>query len=395
MAGRDPPDDNELAGDGDYLASFGETLAQTLDLGRWANGLDLEDIMRVFREQIGGAMRKEDVLRATVRQQLLPLLKTGPQAPKGAGVYQATEEQLKAVHEGYLFRGNVEAVNGRAVSHDTLALGITQLGIAAVGYGGSSGTFSQRLFRKEVTFQMDDPFKEAREYVERREIRSRKGPRNKDSLSRLATRGIRTYAERAILVDRVQAEWRMGLGNPLPYELVTGSGYRGLLDASLQMLANLVDRQQKFVFVTDKLEHRGFLTLGHSLDTGEYAILETLEAYGNEILDGWRYDDEGFQKAQAFVSRYCPQVVMGLYRASNNSPPRLFYAHQEHVHLAVRIAMADSILRPEQGFPMLLDVAAMTCHSVFGEDGFQGLVQDAYAQADPTLQYLNVRKMRR
>ncbi|RKH60091.1 hypothetical protein D7X96_34265 [Corallococcus interemptor] len=391
----DPLDDGELAGDGDFLASFGETLLQTLDLGRWAHGLDLEDIMRTFREQIGGAMRKEDVLRAAVRQELLPLLKTGPHAPKGAGVYHATEAQLRAVHDGYLFRGNVEAVNGRAVSHDTLALGITQLGIAAVGYGGSSGTFSQRLFRKEVTFQMDDPFKQAREYIEQREVRSRKAPRNKDSLSRLATRGIRTYAERAILAERLQAEWRIGMGNPLAYELITGSGYRTLLDASLEMLANLIDRQQKFVFVTDKLEHRGFLTLGHSLDTGEYAILETLESYGQEILEGWRYDDEGLAKASRFVQRYCPQVVMGLYRASNNSPPRLFYAHQEHVHFAVRIAMADSILRPEQGYPMLLDVASMTCHSVFGEDGFQGLVQDAYAQADPSLQYLNVRKMRR
>ena len=395
MAGRGAPDDNDLAGDGDYLASFGESLTQTLDLERWANGLNLEDIMRVFREQIGGAMRKEDVLRATVRKELLPLLKSRPKAPAGAGVYQATEEELKAVHEGVLFRGNVEAVNGRAVSHDTLALGITQLGIAAVGYGGSSGTFSQRLFRKEVTFQMDDPFKEAREYVQRREVRSRQAPRNKDSLSRLATRGIRTYAERAVLVERLQAEWRMGLGNPLAYELVTGSGYRGLLDASLELLERLVTQTQKFVFVTDKLEHRGFLTLGHSLDTGEYAILETLEAYGNEVLDGWRYDQEGLYKAEAFFKKFCPQVVMGLFRASNNSPPRLFYAHREHVHLAVRVAMADSILRPEQGYPMLLDVAAMTCHSVFGEDGFQGLVQDAYAQVDPSLQYLNVRKLRR
>ncbi|TSC22658.1 hypothetical protein [Corallococcus sp. Z5C101001] len=391
----DPLDDNDFAGDRDYLESFGETLAQTLDLERWADGFDVEAILRAFREHIGGAMRKEDVLRATVREKLLPLLKTGPHAPKGAGVYHATEAQLRAVLDGYLFRGNVEAVNGRAVSHDTLALGITQLGIAAVGYGGSSGTFSQRLFRKEVTFQMDDPFKQARDYIEQRETRSRKAPRNKDSLSRLATRGIRTYAERAILVERLQAEWRIGLGNPLPYELVTGSGYRGLLEASIQMLTNLVDRQQKFVFVTERLEHRGFLTLGHSLDTGEYAILETLEAYGQEILDGWRYDEEGLRMATAFVRKYCPQVVMGLYRASNNSPPRLFYAHQEHVHFAVRIAMADSILRPEQGFPMLLDVAAMTCHSVFGEDGFQGLVQDAYAQADLSLQYLNVRKMRR
>ncbi|WP_375758172.1 hypothetical protein [Corallococcus exercitus] len=391
----DPLDDSELAGDRDYLESFGETLAQTLDLERWVNGLPLEDIMRIFREKIGGALGKEDVLRASVRKELLPLLKTGPHAPKGAGVYQATEAQLRAVLDGYLFPGKVEAVNGRAVSHDTLALGITQLGIAAVGYGGSSGTFSQRLFRKEVTFQMDDSFKQAREYVERRENRSRNAPRNKDSLSKLATRGIRTYAERAILAERLQAEWRMGVGNPLAYELVTGSGYRGLLDASLAMLANLVSQQQKFVFVTDKLEHRGFLTLGHSLDAGEYAILETLESYGQEILEGWRYDDEGFAKASRFVQRYCPQVVMGLYRASNNSPPRLFYAHQEHVHFAVRIAMADSILRPEQGYPMLLDVAAMTCHSVFGEDGFHGLVQDAYAQADPSLQYLNVRKLRR
>ncbi|RKH06397.1 hypothetical protein D7X32_05295 [Corallococcus carmarthensis] len=382
--GRKPPDANDRAGDGDYLASFEESLPQTLDMERWANGLELEAIMRAFREQIGGSMRKEDKLRATIRQELLPLLKTRSQASKGAGVYHATEAQLKAVHEGHLFRGNVEAVYGSAVSHGTQALGITQLGIAAVGYGGSSGTFSQRLFRKDVTLQMDVPFKQAHEHIDRREPHSCQVLWSKDGLPRQAKRGIRTYAERAILVERLQAEWRMGLGNPLAYELITGFGYRGLMDASLEMLGNLIERHQKFVFVTDKLEHRGFLSLGHSLNTGEYAILETLEAYGEEILDGWHYDNEGLQKARAFVERYCPQVVMGLYRASNNSPPQLFYAHQEHVHFAVRVAMADSILLPEQGFPMLLDVAAMTCQSVFGEDGFQELVKDAQAEQPAT-----------
>lgn len=392
---RDDDEEEELTGDEDFRGSFREDLARTLNLETWAEGLDLQAIIERYKEEIGGAVRKEDQLRSIIRQELLPQLKTRPKAPEGAGLYRVSPEQLTDIHSGLLFAGQVEAVNGMSVTHETLPLDITQLGIAAIGYGGSAGTFSQRLFRREVTVDAPDPVQEAMAYIEMRQNRSHPGRRGPDSLSRLARRGIRAYAERAILVEKLKAPWRMGQGNPFTHELITGSGYTGLLTASLGILTRLMNDHPRFVFVSARMEDRGFLTMGHALDAGEFVILESMQQAGEDILDGWQYDLEERKQTRRFVDAYAHKVVKGLFRASNSAPPRIFYAHIDHAHMAACVAIADSILRPEQGFPMLLDVAEATCRSAFGDDGFQGLVQDAYAQVDARLQYFNGRKPRR
>lgn len=393
MSNRTPPEDGEeLFGDDDYRDAFGEELSSTLDLNQWSTGLDLVGVMERFRREIANAVRKEDRLRALVRGEIFPRLAGRHQGLPEAGVYHVTPEDLTHIHESLLFCGKVEAVNGTSASHDSLPIGISQIGVAIVGYGGTSGAFSQRLFRKELASQSTNPLQEARDYIEMRQNRYRG---RKDSLSRLARRGVRAYAERAALLEKSSAEWRMGHGNPCAHELLSGSGYMGLLELSLQVLDRLIHEHKKFVFVPSALQDRGFLTMGYALDAGEYAILETLQNDGEELVDGWQYGDRSRRLAWEFVQRSCPHVVKGLFRVSDQAPPCLFYAHREHVHEAAWIAMADSILRPERGFPMLLDVAEMTCHSAAGDDGFLGLVQDAYAQAGANLQYFNERGKRR
>ncbi|RKG57519.1 hypothetical protein D7X30_18590 [Corallococcus sp. AB011P] len=398
MAGHrrvDDDDDEELTGDEDFRGSFREDLERTLNMETWAEGLDLQVIMERYRQEIGGAIQKEDELRSIIRQELLPRLQTRPGAPEGAGLYQLSMEQLADIHSGLLFAGQVEAVNGLSVTHETLPLDITQLSIAAIGYGGTAGTFSQRLFRREVTVDAPDPYQEALSYIEMRQNRSHPGRSGPDSLSRLARRGIRAYAERAILVEKLKAPWRMGQGNPFARELITGSGYKSLLKVSLGMLGRLMKDHPRFVFVSARMDDRGFLTMGHALRAGEFVILESLEQEGKDILTGWQYDLEEYGLARDFINAYSHKVVKGLFRASENAPPRIFYAHVDHAHMAACVAIADSMLRPEQGYPMLLDVAESTCRSTFGMDGFEGVVQEAYALADAHLQYFNGRKPRR
>ncbi|MFP2924248.1 hypothetical protein ACLESO_03310 [Pyxidicoccus sp. 3LG] len=388
-----PPDDEEeLFGDDDYRDAFGEELSATLDLDRWSTGLDLDSVMDRFKWEIANAVRKEDRLRTIVRSEIFPRLSGRHQGLPEAGVYNVTPETLTHIHESLLFSGKVEAVNGTSAAHDSLPIGISQLGVAIVGYGGTSGAFSQRLFRKEMASRSANPMQEAMDYINMRQNRFRG---RKDSISRLARRGVRAYAERAALVHKSSAEWRMGHGNPCAHELLSGSGYMGLLEISLRVLDRLIHEHQKFVFVPSALQDRGFLTMGFALNPGEYAILETLESDGEELVDGWQYGDRSKRLAWEFVKKSCPHVVKGLFRVSDHAPPRLFYAHRQHVHKAAWIAMADSVLRPERGFPMLLDVAEMTCHSAFGDDGFLGLVQDAYAQVGANLQYFNERGRRR
>src|SRR5262249_1614245 len=154
-----------------------------------------------------------------------------------------------------------------------------------------------------------------------------------------------------------------GHGSPCPYELLTGSGQMSLLHASLDVLRRLIKEQKKFVFVPSAPGERGLLTLGSALAAGEYAVLDSLEKRSARIVEGGHYGGDHQRRALKLVEAAGPGVLSALFRASESSPPYLFYAHREHVHLAARVAMADSILRPERGFPMLIDVADVTCRS--------------------------------
>jgi hypothetical protein len=138
--------------------------------------------------------------------------------------------------------------------------------------------------------------------------------------------------------------------------------------------------------------------LGNALAAGEYAILGTIERRIERVVEQGHYarkkhDYKGM--AMDFVRTYGPEVLYGLYCASEGSPPYMFYAHRKHVHIAARIAIADSVLRPARGFPMLIDVADVTCRSAFGSAGFVGLVHDAYMQSGVPMKYFGERETRR
>ncbi len=391
----DALDVEELIGDQEYEQSFGEDLERTLDVDTWATGLDWEGAVARLKSEIQSAVEREEALRRVVRDELLPQIGRASGAPPEAGVYRATSDEIAKVHEGLLFPGRVEAVNGTAASHDTLPLGITQIGVAIVSYGGVSATFAQRVFRKEIAGKTADPVKAALEIINRRHGRSTLA--QSEAMSELARRGIMAYAERKILTDKAEAEWRLGHGAPVPYELLTGAGSMRLLEASLDVLARLI-ACERFVFVQNAPGERGLLTLGNALTAGEYAVFGTVESRIEAVVDGGHYARKKRDyKAEAmrFVRRYGPDVLYGLYCASEQSPPYLFYAHRKHVHMAARIAIADSILRPARGFPMLIDVADATCKSAFGAAGFVALIHDAYTQAGVPLKYFSDREARR
>lgn len=386
MEGGTPPvGGRRFVGDADYRAVLGEELSTTLDLRTWEKGWEIERLISRIRSQVASAETAEARIQRAIRQEIFPDLKRQTRIPE-AGVYEASPERLKTVFEGLLFPGRVEAVNSIAASHDSLALGITQIGVAVVGYGGLSGTFSQRLFRRDVTARTPDTLKVVQDCLERRHER---GPR--DNLSMLMRRYIRAYAERAILLDRSQAEWRIGPGNPCSREMLSGANYKPLLKASLGVLRRLIREHKKFVFVPKELDEEGYLTLGGALKAGEYAILHTLEEDSSYFVRRWHYDDRMGEEALSFVMDCCPDVFIGLFRASEQTPPRLFYAHREHVHIAAHVALADSILRPDRGFPMLLDVADASCRGVFGSESFLGLVNDAYTRAGSNHHYFGGR----
>ncbi len=108
--------------------------------------------------------------------------------------------------------------------------------------------------------------------------------------------------------------------------------------------------------------------------------------------DGDRLTPQGW--LARFRDRVAPRVVVGVYRASPVAPPQVFYAHADHANVAARIAVADSVLQQERGFPLLIDLADRVCGSIYGGGSLQDLTAAAYAASGVPWRYLSERTTR-
>lgn len=404
-----PQEPAEITAD-EYQAGVGEPLAKTLDLETWTTGEDLATVYERIEAEIRDAVAQEDRVRAEIRKRAFPFLGAYPSSPPGAGVYQATKEHLHRVHRGLLFNGGVEACDGTQQVHDTLPLTILQVGISLVSYQGHQGTWGQRLFRRDLRVASSDPADEMLQLLRRREYRGGLNqPSRRDALSDLLRRGIMAYGERAILLRRSTATWRMGHGSPAPYELVTGSGNLDLMIEATRIIRELVEGHQKFVFVASEPSDRMLLTIGQALFPLEFAIVGTLKERiertvneghyrGGRVTVDRRWDgveltaEEWIKK---FLKDVSPQVVVGVYRATELAPAQMFYAHRDHADVAAHIVLADSVLQAHRGFPLLIDLADNVCRGVFGADTLTAPVSAAYADANAPWRYLSERATRR
>jgi hypothetical protein len=322
------------------------------------------------------------------------------------GHFRVTPDQVKRAHAGLLMTGAVEACDATRHAHETLPLTVVQIGVSLVSYNGNLGTWAQRLFRRDLRESLPNPVEEAIRLLERREIRS-VGESNDPS--RLLQRAIMTYAERAILLKRGQAPWRMGHGNPAAQELLSGAaGSIDLVIESTRLLEELICQHKKFVFVPSEPVDRVLLTIGDALEPLEYAIVRPLSDQIAPFLLGADYDlqtssdtttpDGRRLRPRDWMARFgkeiAEQVAVGVYRASEVAPARVFYAHVEHAHEAALIAIADSLLQPHRGFPMLIDVAHHVCAATLGPDTLAGPIQAAYTRAGVPLRYLGERLTR-
>lgn len=382
----------------DFVAAFGESLEQALDLSTWRPGSELASMYERLQTEVVDAVRRENELHREIRSRIFPLLKTRPESPAGAGVYRTTVEQVETVHSKLLFNGGVEACDGTIETHDTLPVTITQIGVSLVSYRGDQGSWGHRLFRRDLRSTTGNAIDETIELLERR--RNRSGvdhPSKRDQLSDLARRGIMAFAERSVLLNRSNAVWRMGHGNPLAYELVTGSGSPQLCAMGVALLNNLV-RFGKFVYVPSGPKQRELLTIGGALQPLEYAIVDTLRIQLERIAQG-HYRGEHWGEAKVAVETLVREagdkVVIGVYRASQFAPPQVFYSHIDHAHEAALIAIGDSVLQEHRGFPMLIDLADKVCKMVFGGQTFGTSTQLAYTDAGEPFRYMTERASRR
>ncbi|MDT0264335.1 hypothetical protein [Jatrophihabitans lederbergiae] len=383
-----------LVGDDEFKAATGESIERTLDLSTWHAGVDLGALYQRLEAEVGPALEQERRVQNVVRSDVFPLLRTAPDAPADAGVHQAAPVDLEEVHRKVLFSGQLDTCDGTSITHDTLLLTVTQIGVCLISYQGDELALSQRMFRRDLRTVGSDPIEEAKDLLARRKDRTAVGFTDKrDTLSELARRGIMTYAERATLLHWSTAQWRMGHGNIAPYELLTGSGNMALLAESLKVLRELVAYQQ-FVFVPSSIKDRLLLTIGDALGPLEYAVIQTADQAMRRIVEGGRYNPESRRLAESFVDDIGHQIAVGVYRASAHAPATPFFAHVDRVHEAAHIAIADSVLQEHRGFPLSIDLADVACRSMFGADTFDDAVASAYREHGEPTRYLPERNTR-
>ncbi len=377
-----------------FSAAYGEQIDCALDIDSWQTGGDLEGLYERLESEIQSAVNVENAQRETIRREIFPRLRHRPGAPRGAGCYRVSISDLRHVHCSLLFNGAVEACDGTSVEHDTLPVTITQIGICLVSYQGDQGSWSHRLFRRDLRASIGNALDDLLSLLDNRAKRGSTDTDARERLSNLARRGIMTYAERAILTHKATGIWRMGHGNPTPYELLTGSGSMELLDKSIEVIHELVIRHRKFLFIPSEPSDRHWLTLGQALYPLEFAILDTTTDRMLAVVNRGHYSRKYRKRVEEFCYEIGSQIVLGVYRATQSAPPYLFFSHIDHACEAALIAMADSVLQEHRGFPMLIDLADMLCRTTFGNDIFNNAVQMAYAHAGEPFRFLNERQTR-
>ncbi len=387
--------ETDLVSASEFTAAFGENLSQTLDLDTWDAGGQLAAVFERLDREVAEALEREDRIRKAVRDVVFPTIISRRNAPCEAGVFHATTDELKNTQANILFNGGTEGCDGTAAVHDTLPLTIAQIGVCLVSYLGEHGSWVQRLFRRDLRVRGLDPVQEAVAVLEHRAARSGLGqPSARDKLTELGRRGIMTYAERAVLLRKSKAPWRMGHGNPAPYELLTGSGSMDLLKAGLDVVEELVLSHRRFVFIPSAPGERVLLTIGNALRPLEYAIVDDSKQRMERIIEQGHLRGAHRKRAENFCGATSTQMLVGVYRTSGDVPPQIFYAHKDFVHEAALIAMSDSVIQSHRGFPMLVDLAHSVCQSTFGADAFNSTVQSAYARRGKALPFLGERETR-
>jgi hypothetical protein len=388
-----------------FRDDFGEDLPAVLDLDTWRAGRDLDEEYRRIEREVRLAVECESDYQRCVRREVHPLLASAPGAPPGAGRHQVEPAEVADVHRGLLFNGGVEACDGTSQVHDTLALTIHQVGVSLVSYHGERDCWQQRLFRRDLRLRGEDPVQAVLDLLDRRGRRAGLHASPHDLLSELARRGLMSYAERAVLATRARAPWRMGHGSPAPLELV-GARFTDLVVESIKVIRRLIEHG-RFVFVASEPSDRALLTIGQGLYPLEYAIVGTLQERIAPYLEEWApvhpptvdtaWDGEALppeEWVRRFRDTVAPRVVYGLYRATLLAPPQVFYAHVEHAHVAARIALADSVLLEQRGFPLLIDLADRVCQSVYGGGNLREMAEAAYGAAGAPFRYQSERSTR-
>jgi len=374
-------DNNSL---NEFKKSYGEEFSNTIDLDTWRVGENLADLYPQIEEEIKKAKRDEFKTHQALRDNVFPRIKEKATFDN-AGLHSDVDvSTIEKVHKGFLFNGAVTACGSVSAVFDSVPISITQIGICLVNYQGQHGSYSHRLYRRDLRFKGDDPIKEAINLIEKRHTDEVKGS---SAMSTLAVRGIKAYAERAILLNKSESNWLMSRGTPTPYELMTGfwASRPEMKAKAIGLMSNLVSDHKKFVYVQSGIKNQLLWTFGNALKPYEFLAIDTMEDNLARMVELGGTRGEFRESYQKFAQEIGSQIVYGVYKVSNHSQPHVFYCHRDHIQIAALIAIADGVLQTHKGSPMLLDLAGDLCKNAFGKNDFIASIEQANTKVEVTL----------
>jgi hypothetical protein len=409
-ADRRDTENEDLSGTGEELeVEYLEAeFKAALDLDTWTSGERMDQLAARLEREVEMAARFEDDMAPRVLRALEDGLPTAPDASRESGIYTLTPDILTRALSNVLFNGLVEGCDGTRVAVTTLPVTVVQIGICLTTYQGTGdgGSIGHRLYRHDILRKNEDAEEEVLEFLSRRARRKKREVPNQEfgddgqpmNISDMLCRALMIYAERAMLADRSQRPWRIGHGGPMPHELIVGSGRKEMALASLEMLRRLLLEHQKFIFVPSEISDQAVITIANALQPLQYAVLRNTKDIIESYVTGTSYErphykESGlYQAVRSFQEDAGSKVVLGVYRASAFCPGRVFYAHEDHVHDAAQIVMADSVLQEARGFPNLIDIADRTCKGMFEPGGLSAQVHAALARSGSPFRFLAERK---
>lgn len=403
------PEDRSNGGEG---LEMDETLARqfaaALDLSTWTSGERLGELSARLEREVEFAARYETEMGPKVLALLRDRLPTAPDRSRESGVYKLTPDAVEAACRNVLFNGNVEACDGTRVVVPTLPVTVVQIGICLTSYVGTGdgGSIVQRLYRHDITRRTDDAEAQVRDFISQRARRSRRAWNDLGddgqplSLSDMLCRALMIYGERAMLADRSDRPWRLGHGSPMPHEMLVGSGREELTWASLQTLRRLLEEHKRFIFVPSEISDQAVRTIANALPPLQYAVLRNTQDIIEGYISGSSYERPHYKKKgvyqalRAFQEEVGSKVLLCVFRVSQFSPGGIFYAHEDFVHEAAQIVMADSALQEHRGFPNLIDIADRTCKGMFDAGYVAAQVHTVLARSGAPFQYFHERSTR-
>lgn len=378
----------------DFQKAFGENFSNAIDINTWSIGANLAELYPLIESEWLQAKTDENKNQKIFREKVFPRIKEVGNVPF-AGLNDDVNDVkrlLDKMHRGFLFNGAVTACGSTHVIFNTVPLTITQIGICLVNYERQHGSYSHRLFRRDLRFKSDDPIQEALDLIEKRRSDDNAGDK-RSAMSNLAVRGIKAYTERAILLEKkdVKTKWLLGNGSPAPYELMTGfwASKKEMKDKSIELMSRMILEHQRFVYVHNCERFPDLWTLGNALLPFEYLILGSLEDDLVRRVDLGGTRGVIRESYADFAKEVGSKIVRGIYRVSTQAQPQIFYGHIDHIRTAALIAMADSVFQLHSGSPMLLDLASQLCQMNFSKNDLFSSIQQASIKAEVKLRFAN------